>query len=872
MAVFRNTVRINDELKVTKTSLVFGALSIIRVKTLPPDSFGRNGDLVIVDDTTESVEQLANKRVPSSVRFCQRVAIPVSGGTFTIDDGTTIFAITISNIDDVVEQVNRANIPSFRASIKNRGLIVFEGIPVTFANGTSDFPSAVGIAGAFAGGSLEVATGKWESFVTSAAGGLSYGAVSGGDGGTATAIVSGDSITYDGSGINIVATNAGLGLDTVDFDLDIADLTAGFGPLILSDEIAVNDGGTTLRFTFTDVVEDLDIPNAITTNGIITRTAANTYTSRSIIASTTAGLEGGDVVNGDGVAGDPEIGVDIDNLTSSAVDLAATDELIVFDGTNNLSYTGQQIADGVDTILGLGSGNAYGAIAGDVGTATATTSTELITFGGTGITVTATNVGVGVDTVDFDLDISDLTAGVGPLVGGDEIAVNDGGTTLRFTITDLLEDLDIPNSITTNGFVVRTAADTYTSRSIAIEGAGDGDGLIITNGDGVAGNPILGLDIEGLPARSDAVDGSDRVAVWNTTVDANEYYLVSEIAAALAGVDSFNTWARSGNGSGASVVADSATDTVTLDGGIGIFLTFTPASDTVSFAFSRSGMADTIVTSADTIPFFDATNSNEPEFRSFSDIFADLDVPNGITTNGIIVRTAADTYASRTIDASTDEDELGIIITDGDGVSGDPQIGLDIDGTTSSPAEMASTDEFLVHDKSEGTAGANRSMTGTQIADGVSTILGRDALTLSTIGGQPIFTFSDATRGPKTLSVETVTFMWAENKVGNDDWIRIGTSDHAVVGYVIPHPATIIKVTAMTEDNNGNLKDIDLYIDDVLSTTGIVSFTGGAGEDAFTDVTLNIDIAAGEKIQLRGDTAGGSIEDTTITLFVKWRV
>ena len=75
----------------------------------------------------------------------------------------------------------------------------------------------------------------------------------------------------------------------------------------------------------------------------------------------------------------------------------------------------------------------------------------------------------------------------------------------------------------------------------------------------------------------------------------------------------------------------------------------------------------------------------------------------------------------------------------------------------------------------------------------------------------------------------------------------------------------------MTEDNNGNAKNLDLYIDDVLNTAGIVFFTGGAGEDEFTDVTINIDVAAGEKIQLRGDATGGKIEDTTITLFVKGR-
>ena len=88
----------------------------------------------------------------------------------------------------------------------------------------------------------------------------------------------------------------------------------------------------------------------------------------------------------------------------------------------------------------------------------------------------------------------------------------------------------------------------------------------------------------------------------------------------------------------------------------------------------------------------------------------------------------------------------------------------------------------------------------------------------------------------------------------------------------MPHNCTIIKATAMTVDNNGNTKNIDLYVDDILNTSSIMTFSGGAGEDEDSDVTLNIDISAGEKLQLRGDTSGGTVEDTTVTLFVKWRV
>lgn len=81
-----------------------------------------------------------------------------------------------------------------------------------------------------------------------------YENITGGDGGTATAIGA-DTITFNGTGISIVATNAGAGLDTIAFGLDIADLPAGAGPLTGTDTIAVNDGGTTEEHSIEDVVE-----------------------------------------------------------------------------------------------------------------------------------------------------------------------------------------------------------------------------------------------------------------------------------------------------------------------------------------------------------------------------------------------------------------------------------------------------------------------------------------------------------------------------------------------------------------------------------------------------------------------------------------
>jgi hypothetical protein len=91
---------------------------------------------------------------------------------------------------------------------------------------------------------------------------------------------------------------------------------------------------------------------------------------------------------------------------------------------------------------------------------------------------------------------------------------NDATDHETVTFGELLNDLDIPYGITGIGLVTRTGADSYASRSVAVDGAGAKDGLTIVNGNGVSGDPTIGLDITGTPA-SDALDGDEEFVVYN---------------------------------------------------------------------------------------------------------------------------------------------------------------------------------------------------------------------------------------------------------------------------------------------------------------------------------------------------------------------
>lgn len=100
----------------------------------------------------------------------------------------------------------------------------------------------------------------------------------------------------------------------------------------------------------------------LASNGMIVRTANATYSARSIAASTAAGDEGISVVNGNGVSGNPTIGLDIAGLTASSGVLDA-DQFVTYDGTNNTRATVTQLATRLaNTFVSLSGATMTGAL------------------------------------------------------------------------------------------------------------------------------------------------------------------------------------------------------------------------------------------------------------------------------------------------------------------------------------------------------------------------------------------------------------------------------------------------------------------------------------------------------------------------------
>lgn len=138
------------------------------------------------------------------------------------------------------------------------------------------------------------------------------------------------------------------------FELDI--VTLGTSAVVGADEMVFEDNsasGTHIKRSVTNFLADMDIVTAAA-NGMLVRTAADTYASRTITPSVVAGDEGISVVDGDGVAGNPTVGLDIFGLTAEAGTPSGTDVLAMFDGTNNVKVSISQLSAAMDVAVNLG--------------------------------------------------------------------------------------------------------------------------------------------------------------------------------------------------------------------------------------------------------------------------------------------------------------------------------------------------------------------------------------------------------------------------------------------------------------------------------------------------------------------------------------
>lgn len=185
------------------------------------------------------------------------------------------------------------------------------------------------------------------------------------------------------------------------------------------------------------------------------------------------------------------------------------------------------------------------------------TTTGTITLGTTALsfsTFSAPGSFVAGSGLTQDGSTFNVGAGTGLVANSDDIALTGQALALH--------------NLATNGLFVRTGAGTVAARSVAVTGTG----ISVTNGDGVSGNPTLGLS-DALASVGGLTPASDRLAYYTGTATAALATLTSFARSLLDDADAAAARTTLALGSIATQAANNVNitggtiDGITLDGG-----------------------------------------------------------------------------------------------------------------------------------------------------------------------------------------------------------------------------------------------------------------------------------------------------------------
>lgn len=156
------------------------------------------------------------------------------------------------------------------------------------------------------------------------------------------------------------------------------------------------------------------------------------------------------------------------------------------------------------------------------------------------------------------------------------------------TIGTMFNTLDVVRSNgITDGILVKTGDDAYAGRAITVSTADNLIGLSVTNGNGVAANPVLGLDIIGTAVNADPLALADTFLIYDLSTQTNKAATIQQVADAVSAASSANIISQDNSSVIVTDTGNNGTITITADGTA--VASFTSAGAAITGNLSATG-------------------------------------------------------------------------------------------------------------------------------------------------------------------------------------------------------------------------------------------------------------------------------------------